>query len=744
MFLPYRRHSVARRFARLAVLAAGWAMAAGAAASDDAQAARERPKIALVLSGGGALGLAHVGAIQELEAMGLRPDMVIGTSMGAVIGGLYASGMSSEELAEAVASADWAGIFNPAPQRRWLTFRQKQQQADFPGTASLGVSGAGIILPTGAISDQSLMKELRRLTPARTAVESFDHLSIPFRAVATDIATGQAVTLDRGELPMAMRASMSVPGVFAAVPLDGRLLVDGGLAANIPVSVAREMGADIVIAVWTPNELLPQEQIGSVVSVLSQTVSLLILANERAETAAMLPGDILLRVDTGKISPTAFTRSEELFDTGRFAVAREMTRLSALAAERPAPPERPREADPPIISFVRIENTSRLSQSMLEARTLPLLGQPADAAEINEVIDDVYALGPFERVDYTLAEQDGLSGIVLRAEDLRPDAGRLRLGLIVESDFNTESDASVSIDFRSAALDAYGSEIRALATIGDLAQLSLEYFRLLEPEQMWFASARIGVSKRPVNIFSASGFKTGAYDLTYGLASFDIGRQFGNFSEVRIGTEFGAGEANLREGSAPVDGVAVNIGRLMASAGIDTLDDPFFPREGLQGTLRYAHGLSALGERRQFQAASLAGLAATSRGQHTLMGSLAGGYLIDGASPFDASYRIGGLFSLSGYRLEELTGENYLAGRLVYRYALGGGEPALFGIPLFIGGSLEAGETWARTQSFTLDDLRLGGSVYAGANTALGPVYLAIGRSEGGRQTAYLVIGRTF
>ncbi|MFN7055606.1 patatin-like phospholipase family protein [Hyphomonas sp.] len=744
MSLPDRRLSAARRLTRLAVLAAGWAMAAGAAVADETETTPERPKIALVLSGGGALGLAHVGAIQELEAMGLRPDMVVGTSMGAVIGGLYASGMSSEALAEAVESADWAGIFNPAPQRRRLTFRQKQQQADFPGTASLGVSGAGLILPTGAVSDQTLMKELRRFTPARMAMESFDDLPIPFRAVATDIATGEAVILDRGELPMAMRASMSVPGVFAAVPLDGRLLVDGGLAANIPVSVAREMGADIVIAVWTPNELLPQEQIGSVVSVLSQTVSLLILANERAETAAMLPDDILLRVDTGKIGPTAFTRSGELFAAGRAAVTGEMARLSALAAERPAPPERPREPDPRVISFVRIENTSRLSQSLLEARTLPLLGQPADPAEINEVIDDIYALGPFERVDYTLAEQDGLSGLVLRAEDLRPDAGRLRLGLIVESDFNTESDASVSTDYRSPALDAYGSEIRALATIGDLAELGLEYFRLLEPEQSWFASARIGARKRPVNIFSERGFKTGAYDLTYGLAALDIGRQFGNFAEIRVGTEFGTGEAKLREGVAPVDGTGVNIGRLTASAGFDTLDDPFFPREGQQGTLRYAYGLEALGERQDFQTISLSGLTAVSRGQHTLMGSLSGGFLLDGTSPFDASYRVGGLFSLSGYRLEELTGENYLAGRIVYRYAIGGGQPALFGVPLFVGGSVEAGEAWSRTESFTLEDLRFGGSVYTGTHTALGPIYLAFGRSEGGRQTAYLVIGRTF
>ncbi len=741
--VPDRLSAVAARLSGLCALCLLVASGPWLPASADETEA-DRPRIALVLSGGGALGLAHVGAVQELERMGIRPDMVVGTSMGAVIGGLYASGMSSEGLAEAVESADWAGIFNPAPARDKLTFRKKQQQADFPGTASLGVSGAGIILPSGAISDQTLMKELRRFTPARTAVESFDDLPIPFRAVATDIATGEAVVIDSGELPVAMRASMSVPGVFSAVSLNDRLLVDGGLAANVPVSVARAMGADIVIAVWTPTELMTQEQIGSAVSVLAQTVSLLILANERVETAAMRPEDVLLRVNTGTVGPAGFTRTAELFEAGRTAVKVESDRISALAAARPPVDYEPAGTEPPVISFVHIENASRLNQSMLEARTLPLLGQPADTDAINDVVDNIYALGPFDRVDYTLEERDGLSGLVLRAEDTRPNAGRLRLGLIAESDFNTESDTSVSLDYRSPALDGYGSEIRALVTVGDLAELGLEYFRLLEPEQSWFASARAGARKRPLNIYDQGGFKTGALDLTYALAGLDIGRQFGNFSEVRIGAEIGGGEAKLREGTAPIDSAGVDIGRIIASAGLDTLDDPFFPRAGLRGTLRWTHGLEALGERDDYQTVSASALAALSRGQNTLIASLAGGYLLDGLSPLETRYRLGGLFSLSGYRLEELTGENYLAGRLVYRHAIGGGEPALFGIPLFVGGSLEAGETWSRPERLRLDELRFGGSAYAGANTALGPVYIAFGVSEGGRQTTYLVIGRSF
>lgn len=717
-----------------------------ALAEDDAAETSERaPKIALVLSGGGALGLSHIGAIQELERLGIKPDMVVGTSMGAVVGGLYASGLSSAEIEEVVHQVDWAGIFNPSPDRDKLTYRQKQQQADFPGTASLGISGSGILLPAGAISDQALMKELRRFTPAKMSLSSFDDLAIPFRAVATDISTGDAVILDSGELPMAMRASMSVPGVFPAFELDGKLLVDGGLSANIPVSIARDMGADVVIAFWTPNDLMPQENIKSAVDVLAQTVSLLMLANERAEIAGMQDRDVLVRMDTGKIGPTAFTRGKELIEAGRASFLKEADKIAPLARGRaPVTHEGTGDRETPVISFIHIENSSRLNQSLLEARLSPLMGEPANPDEINEALDRIYALGPFERVDYTLEERDGLTGILVRAQDSRPNAGKVRLGLIVESDFNTESDTSISLDYRSASLDAYGSEIRAQATLGDINELGLEYFKLLEPEQNWFAAARAEFQNRPVNMYSTSGFKTAGYSITYGLIGLDAGRQYGNYAETRIGLEFGTGRAKLSEGSSPFPEVDIDIGRIVASAGLDTLDDPFFPTKGFLANAKWTHGLKALGDNADYHSSTVSGLGAFSKGKNTLIASLSGGLRVQGSPPLDTLYRVGGLFSLSGYRLEELAGENYLAGRLIYRRSLASNEPALFGIPLFVGGSLEAGEVWSQPEGFGIDDLRFGGSVYVGANTALGPVYFAFGHSEGGRQSGYLVIGRSF
>jgi len=733
-------------FWRPLLAACGLGLVPGLALADHPQAAdMPHPKIALVLSGGGALGLAHVGAIQELERLGIRPDMVVATSMGAVIGGLYASGLNGAQIEAVVEDVNWAGVFSPEPERDKLTFRQKQQQADFPGTAGLGVSPAGILLPAGAVSDQMLMKALRRFTPVGTRLDNFDDLAIPFRAVATDIATGEAVVLGSGELPMAMRASISLPGVFPAVRMDGRLLVDGGLAANIPISVARELGADIVIAIWTPNDLLPGSEIGSLVDVLSQTVSLLILSNERAEIATLTSKDLLIRVDTGDIGPAAFNRSSDLIETGRQAIRAESARIAALAETRPPPVYAGIQADaPPVIGFVRIENASRLDQSLLEGKVIDLVGKPAETDRIDEALDRIYALGPFESVDYAYETTEGRTGLVVRAVDQVPDAGRVRFGLIAENDFNTESDAAISIDLRSAVLDTYGSEIQARMTIGDFNEIAGEYFRFLDPRQNWFAALRGEILNRPVNVYSKRGFKQGGFDLTYGLAALDAGYQFGNTGELRVGAEIGGGRAKLNEGVAALPQVDVHIGRLIAEGASDTLDDPFFPKRGVRARARWVQGLTAIGENADFQTVSGSLLTAASRGPDTLIGALAAGQNLNGVPPLDALYRVGGLFSLSGYRKDELAAENFLTAQLIYRRQLLGASEQIFGVPLFVGGSAELGDVWQGRDGADAGELRFGGSAFIAASTAFGPVYLAFGRSEGGRQSAYLLIGRTF
>lgn len=253
-----------------------------------------RPKVALVLSGGGALGIAHVGVIRELERMGIRPDLVVGTSMGAIVGGLYAAGYTGDELEQVVVSIDWPKLFDDTPPRNGLSYRQKHDQANFPTKWRLRVKDGRLALPTGAISDQNLVLKLRELISAKTTVADFDRLHIPFRCVATDIEDGKPVVLKSGDLAAAIRASFSLPGVLPPMQYEDRLLVDGGMAMNIPVEVAHEMGADVLIVVKLSNKLKTQAEIQSAVDVVAQSISLLILKNEETQISKMRAGDVLV------------------------------------------------------------------------------------------------------------------------------------------------------------------------------------------------------------------------------------------------------------------------------------------------------------------------------------------------------------------------------------------------------------------------------------------------------------------
>jgi NTE family protein len=701
--------------------------------------------VALVLSGGGALGIGHVGAIQELERLGIRPDMVVGTSMGSIVGGLYASGLDAATLEKVVKDVNWAYVFNPTASRSDLTYRQKAQEVNFPVRASLGLKANGLVLPAGLISDQALLQELRRFVPVKGTVDSFDRLPIPFRAVATDIETGKAVVLDHGELPMAMRASMAVPGVFAPVTLDGRLLVDGGMAANIPISVARDMGADIVIVVATQSALMSHEKIGSALDVLGQTVTLLILSNERAQLATLTDRDVLVTIDPGPLNTADFAQGSAFMDAGRRSLLLQAEPLRKIAAGRvattyvqAAPPP------PPVIDYVSVENGSRLDDKVLTRRLDRLVGRPVSEPAIRAALNDVFALGPFERVDYALEDRGGKTGLRVRAEDVAPDAGRIRLGLTIGNDVNQGSDFTLSMDYRTPALDRYGSEVQIQASLGDRNSLSGEYFKLLEPSQSWFATSRLVVENQAVNVYRPSGFKLAGYDLTYGLAALGGGYQLGRVGEVRLQLERGQGQAVLKNGVAIPKTIDLDIGRVVATAGIETLDSAFFPTRGQRINLRWVEGFSGLGDNADYQTVAATALSTFSAGRHSVIGLLAGGSSLDGVTPLDSLYHLGGPFSLGGYQRNELTGSTFASGQLVYRYRLSDGSAKTLGSKLYVGASLQSGQVWTRQKDFALDDLRYAGTLYIGADTAFGPTFLAFGSSDDGRRAVYLFIGRPF
>jgi NTE family protein len=725
------------------VLSLGGAADARPAAEPAAQP--RRPKVALVLSGGGAMGIAHVGAILELERLGIRPDFVVGTSMGSIVGGLYASGMSGTELKQAVESMDWDAIFDTTPPRNGLTFRRKQQEAEFPVKPSFGVVKGRPSLPEALVSDANLLLQLRRLLGVRAAVPTFDDMPIPFRAVATDIETGRKVVLDRGDLAEAMRASMSVPGVFAPQRLNGKLLVDGGMADNVPIDVARDLGADIVIVVATQGPLTKAEDIGSLPQVLGQTVALLILANERQQLATIKPTDVLISVDTHGVGSGDFKKGAQLIAAGRESTVAKEADLRRLAGELGLQQTATSVAKPPPrIDYVRVENHSRLSDQVLLRYVELFVGQPMDSEAIIASLQRIRALGGFARVDYRIEEREGRTGLVVEAEQRPGDASRLKPGLTIAGAGKGHNEFDVSLEFRLLQLDSKGSEARFVGTIGDRKQFSAEYFRLLDQQQKWFVEPSVDLRKRPVAVYDSTGFRLGAYDATYGVGALAFGRQFGSVGELRIGLQAGGGKASLQEGAVTPRDIDIRTGQLFVSGGVDTLDNPYFPSHGGRALAQYTAGLTALGETADFQQVSAAGLYAFGFGRDALILNVEGGDAVQGRLPLPSLFTLGGVFNFPGYSPEELTGDTYFAARVMFRRKLTSQADSLFGLPVYVGATAVTGNTWAGPGAVDFSNLRVGGNVFLATDTIFGPAFLAVGLADRGRASFYVFVGKPF
>jgi NTE family protein len=708
------------------------------------QPAPHRPKLALVLSGGGAMGIAHVGAIQELERLGIRPDLIVGTSMGSIVGGLYASGLSGAELQRAVETMDWDAIFDASPPRAGLSYRQKQQQADFPVKPSVGVAGGRLQAPDGLVSDANLLLQLRRLLNVRGAVPNFDDLPIPFRAVATDIETGQKVVIDHGELAGAMRASMSVPGVFAPYRLDGKLLVDGGMADNVPIDVARELGADIVIVVATQTPMAKGDALRGVPAILGQTVTMLILANERQQLATLRPGDVLISVEMDGLGAADFKKGQALMAAGHKAALTKQVDLQRVAAVR-GPARTITTAKPsPVVGYVRVENDSRLSDEILLRHIQPFVGKPMDAEAVVKALQEIYALGVFTRVDFSVEETGGQTGLVVHAQQRPGDENRLRPGVTIAAAGKGRSSFDLSLDYRLLQLDGYGSEARFVGVIGDRKRLSAEYFKVLDSRQRWFVEPSIDLQDRPVPVYDATGFRLAEYDVSYGLVRLAVGRQFGNSGELRVGVLSGLGEGELQEGAFAPKTVDLDVGQVYAAAGYDTFDNPYFPTRGAKAYAEWTQGVRSLGDVADYQKATARAVLAFGSGRNAGLVDLEGGDAFQGALPLSSLFTLGGPFNFPGFSVDELTGETYLVGRAMYRRRLTSHSDSLFGLPVYAGATLAAGNIWARHVDMDLGDMRVGANIFLGADTPIGPVFVALGAADEGRKAFYLFVGRPF
>lgn len=709
----------------------------------------DRPSVGLVLSGGGARGAAHVGVIKVLDELQIPVDFVAGTSMGAIVGGLYASGMSANELSQFVETVDWSNLLTDRPPRAERSFRRKSDDIGFLVDFDLGINKSGLIFPGGFIQGQNLEIALRRLALPVISIDDFDELPIPFRAVATDIVSGEAVAIGSGDLAVAMRASMSAPGIFKPVRRDGRILVDGGIANNLPIQVVRDMGADILIVVDVGFPLLSEKQLGSALAVTKQMLTILINGRAQNQIASLTSDDILISPDLGEFGSQEFQRLPEAQQLGEER-AQELTarliNLSVSNEEYFAYRERveANRHDMPTVDVVVVENESKLSPKVIEERLDDQTGKPLDPDLLESNIADIYGFNTFETVSYDVGNRTDSNTLFVRATEKSWGPNYLRLGINFEDDFRGNSSYNIAARLTRTEVNRLGGEFRGEMQLGETPRLFAEFFQPLDYKSHWFINPQIEYARTGAGVFDDSGFQIAQIGANNTRLSFDVGRQFGNWSEFRFGVTQIRSDSKPRIGLPGVAGGSSQTTALRAAFEVDTIDRSAVPRSGMNFELEWFSARESLGSDITADIVSLGLLKPQTWGKNTLLHWWSFSSTTKDSTVGVNPAPLGGLFSLSGYAPNELNGKHGGIGRVLYYRALGERTVPGFNTSIYLGASFEAGNVWQSSRSIAFENTLIAGSLFVVFDTVVGPIYIAYGAAEGDRQSAYLFLGQTF
>lgn len=721
-------------------------IAPGVSPVPPAFSATGRPRIGLVLGGGGAKGFAHIGVIAELERRRIPIDVIAGTSMGAVVGSMYAIGNDGPGIERIARAIDWVTVFDDATRRSDLSFRRKREVRDILLNFRLRIDDGRPVLPSGVLGGQRLFAAVQELLAPWRATENFNDLPIPYRAVATDIVTGKTVVMGDGNLSTAVFASMSIPAALPPVERQGQLLVDGGISDNLPVDVARAMGVDIVIVVDVGEPPATADKLDSAISVVNQMQILLGYDAVRQQREALRPRDVLIEPDITGFGVTAFGRLEDGIARGRAAAQKMGDRLAALSvsdaqwavylSERDA-----RSHPPPIrIASVEIVNGSRLKTEDLQALVRTRPGHVLDGKVMAADVASIYALDEFERVDYRVDPAPAGNVLVVNTSGLRGSGRYFQSGLLLASNFGKASTFDLAIAYTNRNFLGTGAEWRGFGRVGNDVLFDVSLYRQVGN---LFAEP-IAFYQRASTLATQLGSNQANLVLQAERAGagIDGGLVFGNWGELRIGTRIG--------GINPIeDDLQVDLPRgwtrdveIRAGFTVDTYDSLTFPRSGTFAQLQYVDHVTALGGRFTRNNVSIAVNQALSRGKATLVLTGRLGTTTDRSRDFIGDYQLGGFLNLSGLTRNSLIGPQLLFGRAVGYYRLTDRSPIL-DLPIYLGGSLEAGNVWDERRDISLGDLRTAVSGFIAADTILGPVFLGLGQS-GGNGSIYLGLGRIF
>ena len=711
---------------------------------------QSRPKIGLVLSGGGARGAAHIGIIKVLEEMGIPIDYIGGTSMGSIVGGLYASGMSSEELEKAVTGIDWADAFKDNLPREDRSFRRKTDDSLYLVKAKPGLSDdLKLKFPSGLLQGQSIDIILTRLALPVSSVHDFDNFKIPFRAVATNIVTGEAVVLSSGDLAMSMRASMSIPTFFSPAVIDGKMLVDGGVSDNLPVNVVRDMGADIIIAVDISTPLAGADKVQTALQITKQLTGILTRRNTEEQIATLTEKDIFIVPDLGDITSGDFDRADEAIPIGLQAAQEKRAELERLSlthseyntylAARDLNKAK-RKTEIPIIDFIKLDNQSRISDKVILARFNFQPGLPLDVDKLEKDIGEIYGLELFENITYDIVRENNRAGILLHVKERSWGPNYIQGGLALSGNEDGDSYYNLAFAYTRTAINRLNGEWRTAIQVGQSPGIFTEIYQPLDVRSRYFVHPRLLYGKESRNIYSQGGDKLAEYRTTKYGVDLAIGRDLGTWGEARLGIRRSRGDAEVKTGDPDLPDYDYDSGDVYLKFSADKLDNINFPRDGYSGFFEYISSREDLGADSSFDQFGFDINGAKSWGRNTLHAGARFFSTVDNDAPLQDLFQLGGLFNLSGYQQEELTGQHLGLLRLGYMRKINDFNL----MPAYMGVTLEKGNVWQDENDIDFDSLDTAGSLFLGLDTFLGPIYLGYGIAEGDNKSFYFYLGDIF
>jgi NTE family protein len=720
----------------------------------------ERPKIGLALAGGGAKGSAHIAVLELLEANNIPVDYIAGTSIGAYIGGLYALGHSAAEIRQIMYSADLGSGFSDAIDREKLPYRVKRQHDKFNAGLELGYGHGELLLPWGVLYGQSMSMTFRRSVGNIPNFASFDELAIPFRAVATDLATSNTVVLDHGDLLRAMKASATVPGALVPVNIEGKFLVDGGMAENLPVKQVKLMGADIIIAVDISAPLLDIDEISNALSVLEQISSFLTVKNIDSAKEFLDDGDIYIRPDIDHLSTSNFSAMNEAFNAGKAAAEQQLEALQRLSIDAGEYLQYQRQkrrkldalklaGERPVAKIILTNNSHFNDDFLLHSLGLET-DLPISSEELNAAIDRLYSLDRFELVEAVFEDTDVGRVLIVDVVEKSWGPNYLEMGLGWEDDFTLDSIIDLDFAYTVGNITDNNGEWRNELGIGTNKNFRSEVHLPLDKIQRFYLSAVYEYSRENKNVFIENERALILDQKTYRL-DLGLGYKLGHLSIAEVGFTFERGDINNEVFLG--DDVRYRTPGVFLRYGYDSLDRISFPSQGNRLTMALIHrdedvsgepifdnGLDQnIYRSTQFL---LDWKGATSRGNNGIIGQASLAYL---DSEIDESIHyvaLGGFLNLSGYHRDALIGNKKVFGVVAYQYNLGRSLFGLKNFPIFVGASIEAGNVWPASESINFAELIAAGSIYMSTDSKLGPVALAYGFTEDNNSSIYFYLGK--